>query len=95
MSSVCPAGKTLITRGTLVNDGATLLYRASKFRRPRPQTPLLPVRNPRARCRSLFKGARDLARRIGSEADRASTAAGKKIEMLLAHLVRIIRQSIG
>jgi hypothetical protein len=28
---VCPAGKTLTTRGTLVNDGATLLYRASKF----------------------------------------------------------------
>ena len=25
---VCPAGKTLTTRGTLVNDGATLLYRA-------------------------------------------------------------------
>jgi hypothetical protein len=28
---VCPAGKTLTTPGTLVNDGATLLYRASKF----------------------------------------------------------------
>src|SRR3984885_2103087 len=28
---VCPAGKTLISTGTLVNDGATLLYRASKY----------------------------------------------------------------
>ena len=27
---VCPAGKTLTCTGTLVNDGATLLYRASK-----------------------------------------------------------------
>src|SRR6202166_4965030 len=27
----CPAGKTLTTTGTLVNDGATLLYRASKL----------------------------------------------------------------
>jgi hypothetical protein len=27
----CPAGKMLTTKGTLVNDGATLLYRASTF----------------------------------------------------------------
>lgn len=27
---VCPGGKNLTTKGTLVNDGATLLYRASK-----------------------------------------------------------------
>jgi hypothetical protein len=27
----CPAGKMLTTTGTLVNDEATLLYRASKF----------------------------------------------------------------
>ena len=26
---VCPTGKTLTTSGTLVNDGATLLYRGS------------------------------------------------------------------
>ena len=25
----CPAGKTLITTGTLVNEGATLLYRGT------------------------------------------------------------------
>jgi len=28
---VCPGGKTLTTTGTRVNDGATLLYRASKL----------------------------------------------------------------
>ena len=28
---VCPAGKVLTSTGTLVNDGATLLYRASKY----------------------------------------------------------------
>jgi hypothetical protein len=27
---VCPAGKALTSTGTLVNDGATPLYRASK-----------------------------------------------------------------
>jgi hypothetical protein len=27
---VCPGGKNLTTKGTLVNDGATLFYRASK-----------------------------------------------------------------
>jgi hypothetical protein len=57
---VCPAGKTLTTRGTLVNDGATLLYRASKFAcdvctlKPRccPKEPARKV------PRSLFEGAR-------------------------------------
>src|SRR5207253_2339485 len=28
---ICPAGKVLTSTGTLVNDGATLLYRASKY----------------------------------------------------------------
>jgi hypothetical protein len=28
---ICPAGKKLTTTGTLVNDGATLLYRGSTF----------------------------------------------------------------
>ena len=91
---VCPAGKTLITRGTLVNDGATLLYRASKFAcdacalKPRccPKEPVRKV------PRSLFEGARDMARRIGqSEAGRASRRQRKKVEILFAHLKRILR----
>ena len=28
---ICPAGKMLTCKGTLVNDGATLMYRASKY----------------------------------------------------------------
>ena len=30
---MCPGGKTLTTTGTLVNDDATMLYRASKHDR--------------------------------------------------------------
>src|SRR5919106_407100 len=91
---VCPPGKTLTTRGTLVNDGATLLYRASKFdcdvctlkSRCCPKEPARKV------PRSLFEGARDMARRIGqSDAGRASRRQRKKVEMLFAHLKRILR----
>ncbi|HEX2483639.1 MAG TPA: IS1182 family transposase [Methylomirabilota bacterium] len=91
---VCPAGKTLTTRGTLVNDGATLLYRARKFAcdacalKPR----CCPKDSARKVPRSLFEGARDMARRIGqSEAGRASRRQRKKVEMLFAHLKRILR----
>jgi transposase len=91
---VCPAGKTLTTRGTLVNDGATLLYRASKFAchacalksRCCPKEPARKV------PRSLFEGARDMARYIGqSDAGRASRRQRKKVEILFAHLKRILR----
>ena len=91
---VCPAGKTLTTRGTLVNDGATLLYRASKYDcdvchlKPRccPKEPVRKV------PRSLFEGARDMARHIGqSDAGRASRRQRKKVEILFAHLKRILR----
>ena len=77
-----------------MNDGATLLYRASKFAcdacalKPRccPKEPARKV------PRSLFEGARDLARRIGqSEAGRASRRQRKKVAMLFAHLKRILR----
>jgi Transposase DDE domain len=91
---VCPAGKTLTTRGTLVNDGATLLYRASKFAcdacalKPRccPKEPARKV------PRSLFEGARDMARHIEQSDDgRVSRRQRKKVEILFAHLKRILR----
>ena len=91
---VCPAGKPLTTRGTLVNDGATLLYRASKYDcdvchlklRCCPKEPVRKV------PRSLFEGARDMARHIGqSDAGRASRRQRKKVEILFAHLKRILR----
>ena len=90
----CPAGKMLTCKGTLVNDGATLLYRASKYDcdacalKPRccPKTPARKV------PRSIHEGARDMARDIAeTEQGRTSRRQRKKIEMLFAHLKRILR----
>ena len=91
---VCPAGKTLTSSGTLVNDGATLLYRASKYDcdacelKPRccPNTPARKV------PRSIHEGARDVARDIArTDAYVTSRRERKKVEMLFAHLKRILR----
>ena len=62
----CPGGKTLATNGTVVNDGTTLMYRASKYDcdacalKPRcsPNTPARKV------PRSIYEGARDLGRSL-------------------------------
>lgn len=90
----CPAGKMLTCKGTLVNDGATLLYRASKYDcdacvlKPRccPNTPARKV------PRSIHEGARDMARDIAeTDQGRTSRRQRKKIEMLFAHLKRILR----
>ena len=91
---VCPAGKVLTTKGTVVNDGATLLYRASKYDcdlcalKPRccPNTPARKV------SRSIYEDARDVARDIAkTESYRTSRRERKKVEMLFAHLKRILR----
>jgi transposase len=91
---VCPAGKPLTSKGTLVNDGATLLYRASKYDcdvcelKPRccPNTPARKV------PRSIHEGARDMARDIAkTDAYVTSRRERKKVEMLFAHLKRILR----
>jgi transposase len=90
----CPAGKSLTTSGTLVNDGITLLYRASKL----DCTPC-PLR---ARCcpntparkipRSIYERARDVARsQAGTDAFEQSRHDRKRIEMRFAHLKRILR----
>jgi hypothetical protein len=61
---VCPAGKALNSTGTLVNDGATLLYRAGKYDcdacelKPR-CCPKMPARKV---PRSIYENARDVAR---------------------------------
>ena len=89
----CPAGKMLTTKGTLVNDGATLLYRASTFDcgvcALKPRCTREPARKV---LRSIFEGARDMARGImtGPEG-RASKRQRKKVEMLFAHLKRILK----
>jgi len=90
----CPGGKPLTTTGTLVNDRATILYRASKHdcqgctlkQRCCPKTPMRKV------PRSIYEGARDMARQIASSWEgRTSRRLRKKIEMLFAHLKRILK----
>jgi transposase len=90
----CPGGKMLTCKGTIVNDGATLLYRASKYdcdmcalkSRCCPNTPARKI------PRSIHEGARDMARDIAkTDAYRTSRRQRKKVEMLFAHLKRILR----
>jgi transposase len=90
----CPGGTMLTTTGTLVNDGATMLYRASKHDcqgctlKPRccPKEPARKV------PRSIHEGARDMARQIARSWDgRTSRRLRKKVEMLFAHLKRILK----
>jgi transposase len=91
---VCPSGKVLTCKGTLVNDGATLLYRASKYdcdvcALKASCCPTVPARKV---PRSIYEGARDMARDIAkSEEGQISRRQRKKIEMLFAHLKRILR----
>ncbi|WGS18559.1 MULTISPECIES: IS1182 family transposase [unclassified Bradyrhizobium] len=91
---ICPAGKVLTATGTLVHDGATLLYRAIKHvcdaceLKPRccPKTPARKV------ARSIHEMARDVAREIAkTDAYVRSRCERKKIETLFAHLKRILR----
>jgi transposase len=91
---ICPAGKSLTTTGTLVNEGTTLLYRGStldcgpcRFKaRCCPNTPARKV------PRSLHERARDLARSLaGTPAFEQSRRERKRVEMLFAHLKRILR----
>ena len=91
---LCPGGKTLSTTGTRVNDGATLLYRASKAdcdactlkSRCCPNTSVRKV------PRSIHEGARDIARAIAKSFEgRVSRRLRKKVEMLFAHLKRILK----
>ena len=57
-----------------------------------PQAPLLPEHSVRNVPRSIYEGARDLARDIAkTKAYQASRCQRKKVEMLFAHLKRILR----
>jgi transposase len=90
----CPAGKTLATTGTLVNDGTTLLYLARKHDCDScelkgqccPNVPLRKI------PRNQHEAARDTARSFaGTEVFERSRRERKKIEMRFAHLKRILR----
>jgi transposase len=91
---LCPGGKMLTTTGTRVNDDATLLYRASKADcdgcslKPR----CCPRDLARKVPRSIHEGARDMARAIAKSWEgRVSRRLRKKVEMLFAHLKRILK----
>jgi len=90
----CPGGKTLKTGGTLVNDGATLLYLASTHDcGPCPLKSRCCPRSPQRRVpRNVNEAARDVARAIARTEQFAQTRRDrKKVEMLFAHLKRILR----
>jgi IS5 family transposase len=86
---VCPDGNRLTCTGTLVNDGATLLYLASKY-----DCDVCALKSsccPKAPARRVPR-SRDMARDIArSEEGLTSRRQRKKIEMLFAHLKRILR----
>ena len=89
----CPAGKILTTTRKVMNDDQ-LLYRASKL-----DCDICPFK---MRCcpkepsrkipRSIHEDARDVARALGkTEAFERSRHDRKRVEMLFAHLKRILR----
>jgi Transposase DDE domain len=92
----CPAGKTLTTTGRLVNDGETLLYMASMrhCRRCPLKAHCCPKAPFRRVPRSIYEEARDVARALAkTEAFERSRHERKRVEMLFAHLKRILRLS--
>ena len=91
---ICPANKTLTTTGTSINDGETLRYLASTsdcrgcvFKAqccPRAAFRIIP--------RSIHEEARDVARALATTpAFEQSRRDRKRVEMLFAHLKRIMR----
>ena len=90
---VCPDGKLLTTTGSLI-DGGTLRYRASKHdcQACRLKPRCCPKEPARYVPRSIYEGARDMARQIARAWEgRTSRRLRKKIEMLFAHLKRILK----
>ena len=91
---ICPARKTLSTTGKLVNDGETLLYRA-RTRDCRGclfKAQCCPKAAWRKVPRSIYEEARDVARATAkTEAFERSRRDRKRVEMLFAHLKRILR----
>ena len=90
---VCPAGCNLTTTGRVYNDDL-LAYRASVYDcRGCPLKPkCCPKASHRKILRSLYEEARDVARAItAGEAYAQTRRDRKKVEMLFAHLKRILR----
>jgi len=90
---VCPQGKLLHTTGS-IHDGVTLLYRASTSDcGPCPLKPRCCPKSPQRKVpRSIHEDARDVARALASTtAFEQSRRDRKRVEMLFAHLKRILK----
>jgi hypothetical protein len=90
---VCPQGKLLRTTGR-IHDGETLLYRARTYDcGPCPLKPkFCPKASERKIPRSIYEDARDTARALAdTNAFEQSRRDRKRVEMLFAHLKRILR----
>ena len=91
---ICPAGKVLTTTSKLASDGETLYYRPrARDCRGCPVKPqCCPKASVRRIPRSLYEPARDVARAVAkTEAFEQSRRERKRVEMLFAHLKRILR----
>jgi transposase len=90
---VCPRGKRLRTTGT-IHGGETILYRARTYDcGPCPlKAQCCPKAPERKIPRSIYEDARDAARALAStDAFAQSRRDRKRVEMLFAHLKRILR----
>ena len=90
----CPAGKTLTTTGKMVNNGETILFRASSHDcGPCPlKSKCCPKTPGRKIPRSIYEEARDVARALAKTAAFAQSCCDRKrVEMLFAHLKRILK----
>jgi len=91
---VCPANKTLTTTGTVIDDGETLRYLASTSdcRNCPLKVRCCPKAPFRRIPRSVYEEARDVARALArTEAFEQSRRERKRVEMLFAHLKRILK----
>lgn len=91
---VCPAGKLLNTTGTVINDGETLRYLASTSdcRNCPLKARCCPKASFRRIPRSIHEEARDVARALAkTRAFEQSRRERKRVEMLFAHLKRILK----
>lgn len=91
---ICPADKTLTTTGTVIDEGETLRYLASTSdcRGCPLKMQCCPKASFRIIPRSVYEEARDVARALAkTEAFEQSRHERKRIEMLFAHLKRILK----
>jgi IS5 family transposase len=91
---ICPANKILTTTGTVIDDGETLRYLASTSDcRGCPLKAQCCPKAPFRRIpRSIYEEARDVARALAkTKAFEQSRRERKRVEMLFAHLKRILR----